>query len=214
MLHKTASLLGATLVCVGALVWLDDRDRAQRLPGRILASAQHASNAIHPKQAVEHWSRAHALSLSSNETSGVIRFTVGYGLATSLESAGMLQAAEHEYRECVKHVNTDDVHALTDTQQLRLAQCLDRLAQFEQDNNKLAQALVLYDRALDVLATPDEVRQASVLLLKRQGHAHAVAGILNNVGTLYAQLGQTQSAEHVSALSEHILSSLVESSPR
>ena len=111
-----------------------------------------------------------------------------------------------------------DLHSLPPSIRYRVAVCLDNLAQFHQDRKEYAKAMEFYDRALDALCSPQEVYalldsstkpEESRMELK---HVEGLAGILNNISTLYAEIGSEEKARDVFKTSERCMKILPQSS--
>ncbi|KAH9256031.1 hypothetical protein BASA81_005807 [Batrachochytrium salamandrivorans] len=102
-----------------------------------------------------------------------------------------------------------DLHRLEPRTRRRVSVALDHLAQFHQDRKQLAQAMELYDRALDAIASPGQVR---LLLSGKEPdppllpeHIHSLAGTLNNLATLYFDLGREQDSRACLDVSDRLL---------
>jgi len=189
--------LGVAIMSAGALIGLAYAYDRRTLPGRILESAVAASDPHLPLDSkIARWKKAQQLANSSSETAGPVRFTLGYGLAQTLaEHPSTSRLAEAEFTKALGELdNVENVHSLSDVQRLRLAITLDSLAQIRQDKKDFNNALCFYDRALDCIATPEEVRLASPSLIER-GASKTTAGILNNYATLLMEMGESKGAD-------------------
>lgn len=151
------------------------------------------------------WKEALALSVS-NSLSPKVLFNLTFALACNLDDAGDKVLAEQEFKNALAVFPENfDIHELEENTRARVGIALDRLAQIEQDRGKFAEAMLLYDRALDALATPEEVATMAPSFLARPIHVEAIAGVLNNVATLYAQLGKEPAARTVLERSEALM---------
>lgn len=102
-----------------------------------------------------------------------------------------------------------DLHRLEPKTRRRVSVALDHLAQFHQDRQQLARAMELYDRALDAIASPGQVR---VLLAGKEPdppllpeQVHSLAGTLNNLATLYFALGREQDSRACLDVSDRLM---------
>ena len=153
------------------------------------------------------WKEALAIS-TANSLSPKVLFNLTFALACNLDESGETVLAEQEFKNALASFPENfDLHTLEENTRARVGITLDRLAQMEQDRGKYAEAMLLYDRALDAMATPEEVATLANSLLERPVIVEAIAGVLNNVSTLYVQLGREPAARKVLERSEALMNS-------
>jgi tetratricopeptide (TPR) repeat protein len=158
------------------------------------------------------WKEAIAIS-EANILSPKVAFNLSFALACNLESSGQVEQAEEAYKKSLASFPVGfDIHSLEENTRNRVGVTLDRLAQREQDRGKIKEALVLYERALDALATPQEVAQMAPSLMERKPHVETLAGILNNLSTAYLEMGLMDAAAKISLKSEAMMDALKMSS--
>ena len=212
---KNVAIIGAGSL---VLIWWDKRKSA--VPNRVRTLA-HEAVALQQDNVVDgdggssarkKWKEALALS-HANSLSPKVLFNLSFALACNLDESGEKELAEQEFKRALQAFPLEyDVHSLEENTRNRVGVTLDRLAQREQDRGRFAEAMVLYDRALDALATPEEVATLNAEFLTRSTHVETIAGILSNVATLYVQLGREESAKQVLDKSDLLMNSLKMSS--
>jgi tetratricopeptide (TPR) repeat protein len=154
------------------------------------------------------WKEAIAIS-EANVMSPKISFNLAFALACNLEESGHVEQAEDAFKKALASFPVGfDIHSLEENTRNRVAVTLDRLAQREQDRGKMREALVLYERALDAVASPQEVASMSPTLLERKAHVETVAGILNNLAGAYFELGHKAASDKVLQKSELFMNAL------
>ena len=196
-----------------ALIWWENRKTAA--PGKVSKLAKEAvelqkdqMNLNNQYVARKKWQESLAIA-QANEFPPKINFNLQFALACNLDEAGEKDKAEEQFKRALESFPPGfDLHSLEENTRMRVSVCLDRLAQREHDRGNFSEALLLYDRALDALATPEEVQTLAPSLLSRLSHLETLAAILNNVSTLYLEIGEEDASNKVKALSDALLDKL------
>ena len=150
------------------------------------------------------WREA-TITAKANEMDPKVQFNINFFLACNLEEGGKDEEAEREFKLALSSFPpTFNFDELDNSTKNRVAVCLDRLAQREQDRANFANALHLYVEALSMLATPEEVMNADEKFLERKAHVWSVAGLLNNMSTLMYELDLKEEAKKSEELSQRL----------
>lgn len=150
------------------------------------------------------WQEA-AIAAKANNLSPTVKFNTSFFLACNLDEAGKSVEAEREFEVARAAFPPNfDFQSLNYNTRDRVAVCIDRLAQREQDRKNYVRALQMYVEALEVLASPEEVQNTDERFLSRPAHVMSAAGLLNNMTTLFMEVGLTESAARSEATSKKL----------
>lgn len=204
--------IGVALVGAGSLLWIANDNYHAREADQVKSLVKQAVELDQEKNptARRKWIESAAVAKGTN-LSTPVQFTIAFGLAHSFEQNGDLELAEAQFRKALNVFPPDtDVRSLTPAVRLKLATVYDRLAQRQQDRKDYQSALDLYAKALEALADADQVDEPSPEFLDLCENVTALAGVLNNVATLYVALNRDNAAQMLVDKSDKLMGKLAD----
>jgi len=207
---KNVAIIG---VGAGLIVWWENKNffvsrKVRTLVHEAVELEKEGRLVDNGTRARKKWREALALS-NSSDLSPSVQFNLSFALACSLDEAGEDSQAEMEFSRSLKAFPPGfDVHSLPENTRNRVGVALDRLAQKQHDRGQYNQAMSLYDRACDALASPSEVANMDSSFLQRRTNVETVAAVLHNISVLYNEIGKPSAAEQAAVRSRALLDAL------